>query len=118
MFSSKIIGIALSGFTNGTPGSLDKSDIYGAPGTTYPTNYSTPNNNRGIIGKSNQQFTITDGGLELEVNLTANNGGFKEIRVFTAGGSPSGVPEPASIAIWSLAGTFFAGRGWWRRRQR
>jgi hypothetical protein len=117
MFSSKIIGIALSGFTNGTPGSLDKTDVYGAPGTTYPTNYSSPNNNRGIIGKTNQSFVITDGGLELEVRLTGNNFGFKELRVFTSG-SATGVPEPASIAIWSLAGTFFAGRGWWRRRQR
>jgi hypothetical protein len=118
MFSSKITGIALSGFTSGVQGSLDKTDIYGAPGTTYPTNYTSPNNNRGIIGKTNDSFVITDGGLELEVKLTANNFGFKELRVFTAGGSPTGVPEPASIAIWSLAGTFFAGRGWWRRRQR
>jgi len=117
MFSSKIIGVALSGFTNGVPGSLDKTDVYGAPGTTYPTNYNNPNNNRGIIGKTNDSFVITDGGLELEVALTANNFGFKELRVFTSG-SASGVPEPASIAIWSLAGTFFAGRGWWRRRQR
>ena len=117
-FSSKIIGIALSGTTGGVPGSLDKTDIYGAPGTTYPTGYTNPNNNRGIIGKNNQFFTITNGGTELEVNLTANNLGFKEIRVFTAGGSATGVPEPASIAIWSLAGTFFAGRGFWRRRQR
>jgi hypothetical protein len=116
-FSSKIIGIALSGLTNGVPGSLDKTDIYGAPGTTYPTNYNNPNNNRGIIGKNNQFFTITNGGTELEVSLTANFGGFKELRVFTSG-SATGVPEPASIAIWSLAGTFFAGRGWWRRRQR
>jgi len=118
MFSSKIIGLALSGTTNGVPGSLDKTDVYGAAGTTYPTNYSSPYNNRGIIGKSNEMFTITDGGLELIVNLTANNGGFKELRVFTSGSSPSGVPEPASISIWSLAGTFFAGRGWWRRRPR
>jgi hypothetical protein len=117
MFSTKIIGIALSGLTNGVPGTLDKTDVYGAPSTTYPTNYNNPNNNRGIIGKTNQSFVITDGGLELEVKLTANNFGFKELRVFTAG-SASGVPEPASIAIWSLAGTFFAGRGWWRRRQR
>jgi hypothetical protein len=117
MFSSKIVGIALSGTTAGVPGSLDKTDVYGAPGTTYPTNYSNPNNNRGILGKNNQTFTITDGGLELEVKLTANFDGFKELRVFTAGGSPTGVPEPASIAIWSLAGTFFAGRRWWRRRQ-
>ena len=29
MFSSKIIGIALSGTTGGVPGSLDKTDLYG-----------------------------------------------------------------------------------------
>ncbi len=114
-FSSKIIGIALSGINNG--GSLDKTDVYGAPTTTYPTGYNNPNNSRGPLGKNNQFFTITNGGTELEVNLTANNFGFKELRVFTSG-SATGVPEPASIAIWSLAGTFFAGRGWWRRRQR
>jgi hypothetical protein len=116
MFSSKIIGVALSGLTAGVPGTLDKTDVYGAPGTTYPTNYSNPNNNRGIIGKTNDSFVITDGGLELEVKLTANNFGFKELRVFTAG-SASGVPEPASLAIWSLVGTVFAGRSWWRRRR-
>ncbi len=98
-------------------GRSTKTDVYGAPGTTYPTGYNNPNNNRGIIGKTNQFFTITNGGTELEVNLTANFDGFKELRVFTSG-SATGVPEPASIAIWSLAGTFFAGRGWWRRRQR
>jgi hypothetical protein len=116
-FSSKIIGIALSGVTGGVPGSLDKTDVYGAGGTVYPTGYNNPNNSRGIIGKNNQFFTITNGGTELEVSLTANFDGFKELRVFTSG-SATGVPEPASIAIWSLAGTFFAGRGWWRRRQR
>jgi hypothetical protein len=116
-FSSKILGIALSGFTNGVPGSLDKTDVYGAPGTTYPTNYNNPNNNRGILNKTNQFFTITNGGTELEVSLTANFDGFKELRVFTSG-TATGVPEPASIAIWSLMGTVFAGRGWWRRRQR
>jgi hypothetical protein len=116
MFSSKIIGIALSGFTSGAQGTLDKTDVYGAPATTYPHNYTSPNNNRGIIGKTNDSFVITDGGLELEVKLTANNFGFKELRVFTAG-SATGVPEPASLAIWGLAGTVFAGRGWWRRRR-
>jgi hypothetical protein len=114
-FSSKIIGIALSGLSHG--GTLDQTDVYGAPGTVYPTGYNNPNNSRGILGKTNQFFTITNGGTELEVNLTANFDGFKELRVFTSG-SATGVPEPASIAIWSLAGTFFAGRGWWRRRQR
>lgn len=116
-FSSKIIGIALSGTTAGIPGSLDKTDVYGALGTTYPTGYSNPNNNRGIIGKTNDAFTITNGGTELEVSLTANFDGFKELRVFTAGGSASGVPEPASLSIWALVGTVFAGRGWWRRQR-
>ena len=114
-FSSKIIGIALSGMTGAVPGSLDNTDQYGAPGTTYPTGYNNPNNNRGIIGKNNDTFTITNGGTELEVRLTANFDGFKELRVFTAS-SASGVPEPASLAIWSLIGTVFAGRNWWRRR--
>ena len=71
---------------------------------------TTPNNNRGIIGHTNDSFTITNGGTELIVQLTANFDGFKELRVFTAGGSASGVPEPASLAIWSLVGTVFVGR--------
>jgi len=116
-FSSKIIGIALSGTTAGVPGSLDKTDQYGAPGTTYPTGYTNPSNNRGIIGKNNDLFTITNGGTELEVHLTAQFDGFKELRVFTAGGSASGVPEPASLAVWSLLGTVVAGGKWWRRQR-
>jgi hypothetical protein len=116
-FSSKIIGIALSGTTSGVPGSLDNTDKYGAPGTTYPTGYTNPNNNRGIIGKTNDFFTITNGGTELDVHLTAQFNGFKELRVFTAGGSASGVPEPASLAVWSLLGTVLVGGNWWRRQR-
>jgi len=116
-FSSKIIGIALSGTTGLVPGSLDKTDQYGAAGTTYPTGYTNPNNNRGIIGKTNDFFTIMNGGTELEVHLTAQFDGFKELRVFTAGGSASGVPEPASLAVWSLLGTVLAGGSFWRRQR-
>jgi len=116
-FSSKIIGIALSGTTGGVPGSLDNTDQYGAPGTTYPTGYTNPSNNRGIIGKTNDFFTIMNGGTELEVHLTAQFDGFKELRVFTAGGSASGVPEPASLAVWSLLGTVLVGGSFWRRQR-
>jgi hypothetical protein len=116
-FSSKIIGIALSGATSPTSlGSLGATDIYGAPGTTYPTAYN-PNNNRGIIGHTNDSFQITNGGTELIVQLTANFDGFKELRVFTAGGSASGVPEPASLAIWSLVGVVVVGGNRWRRQR-
>jgi hypothetical protein len=116
-FSSKIIGIALSGTTGAVPGTLDKTDQYGAPGTTYPTGYTSPNNNRGIIGKTNDFFTISNGGTELEVHLTAQFDGFKELRIFTAGGSASGVPEPASLAVWSLLGTVLVGGSFWRRQR-
>jgi hypothetical protein len=116
-FSSKIIGIALSGATSPTSlGSLGATDPYGAPGTTYPTAFN-PNNNRGIIGKTNDSFQITNGGTELIVQLTANFNGLKELRVFTAGGSASGVPEPASLAIWSLVGTVLVGGNRWRRQR-
>jgi len=117
-FSSKIIGIALSGAASPTSlGSLGATDTpYGAPGTTYPTAFN-PNNNRGIIGHTNDSFQITNGGTELIVQLTANNLGFKELRVFTAGGSASGVPEPASLAIWSLVGTVLVGGNRWRRQR-
>jgi hypothetical protein len=120
-FSSKIIGIALSGTTFGVPGTLDKTDNYGSPGTTYPTGYTNSSNNRGIINHTNDSFQITNGGTELIVNLTANLQGFKELRVFTGGGfagsAAAGVPEPASLAIWSLVGTVFAGGRWWRRQR-
>jgi len=117
-FSSKIIGIALSGaFSPTSLGTLGNTDTPYGGSTVYPTAYN-PNNNRGIIGHTNDSFTITNGGTELIVQLTANNGGFKELRVFTSGsGSASGVPEPASLAIWSLVGTVFAGRSWWRRQR-
>jgi hypothetical protein len=115
-FSSKIIGIALSGTTHGVPGTLDTTDHYGAPGTTYPTGYTNPSNNRGIIGHTNDLFTISGGGTVLDVKLTANFDGFKELRVFTAGSSTSGVPEPASLAVWSVLGAVIAGGSWRRRR--
>lgn len=115
-FSSKIIGIALSGTTGGVAGSLDVTDKYGAPTTTYPTGYTNPSNNRGIIGKSNDLFTISSGGTVLDVKLTANFDGFKELRVFTAGTGTAGVPEPASLVVWSIVGAVVAGRS--LRRQR
>jgi hypothetical protein len=113
LFSSKIIGLALSS------ANLQSTNIYGAPGTTYPSaNAGGQNNNGGsIIGKNNQFFTITDGGRELEIQLTGNYNGFKDIRVFTAGNS-SFVPEPASLIVWSVLGTVITGGAWWRRQQR
>jgi hypothetical protein len=112
LFSSKIIGLALSS-TN-----LQNTNIYGAAGTTYPSpNAGGANNNGGsIVGKTNQFFTITDGGRELEVALTANFDGFKDIRVFTAGNS-SFVPEPASLIVWSVLGTVITGGAFWRRQR-
>jgi hypothetical protein len=111
LFSSKIIGLALSG-TN-----LQATNILGAPGTTYysgPTNNS--NNGGSVVGKSNQFFTITDGGLELQVALTANFDGFKDIRVFTANNATT-VPEPASLIVWSVLGTVISGGAFWRRQR-
>jgi hypothetical protein len=111
LFSSKIIGLALSG-TN-----LQATNVLGAAGTTYysgPTNNS--NNGGSVVGKSNQFFTITDGGLELQVALTANFDGFKDIRVFTANNATT-VPEPASLIVWSVLGTVISGGAFWRRQR-
>jgi hypothetical protein len=111
LFSSKIIGLALSA------SNLQSTNVFGAPGTTYPSGPGDPSNNGGsIVGKTNQFFAITDGGLELEVALGANFGGFKEIRVFTAGNSTV-VPEPASLMVWSVLGAVIAGGAWWRRQR-
>jgi len=111
LFSSKIIGVALTG-TN-----LQATNVLGAAGTTYysgPTNNS--NNGGSVVGKSNQFFTITDGGLELQVALTANFDGFKDIRVFTANNATT-VPEPASLIVWSVLGTVISGGAFWRRQR-
>jgi hypothetical protein len=111
LFSSKIIGLALTG-TN-----LQATNVLGAAGTTYysgPTNNS--NNGGSVVGKSNQFFTITDGGLELQVALTANFDGFKDIRVFTANNATT-VPEPASLIVWSVLGTVISGGAFWRRQR-
>jgi hypothetical protein len=111
LFSSKIIGLALSA------SNLSNTNIYGAPGTTYSADGGGANNNFGsIVGKSNQFFTITDGGRELEIALTANNNGFKDIRVFTANNSTF-VPEPASLIVWSVLGTVLSGGAWFRRQR-
>jgi hypothetical protein len=110
LFSSRIIGLSLSA------SNLTATNVFGAPGTTYPSG-GDPNNNGGsIVGKSNQFFTITDGGRELEVQLTSQFLGFKDIRVFTAGNSTT-VPEPASLIVWSLLGTVVSGGAWWRRQR-
>lgn len=111
LFSSKILGLALSA------SNLTSTNIFGAPGTTYPSGQGGPNNNGGsIVGKTNQFFTVSDGGLELTVRLTGNNFGFKDIRVFTAGNATS-VPEPASLIVWSVLGTVLSGGAWWRRQR-
>jgi hypothetical protein len=111
LFSSKIIGLALSA------SNLQSTNIFGAPGTTYPSGPGNPDNNGGsVIGKTNQFWSITDGGLELQVALGANNFGFKEIRVFTANNA-STVPEPASLIVWSVLGTVISGGAFWRRQR-
>jgi hypothetical protein len=111
LFSSKIIGLALS------PSNLIATNVFGAPGTTYYSGGGTPNNNGGsIVGKNNQFFAITDGGRELEVGLAAQFDGFKDVRVFTANNS-SVVPEPASLIVWSVLGTVLTGGAWWPRQR-
>jgi hypothetical protein len=52
----------------------------------------------------------------LEIALTANNNGFKDIRVFTANNSTF-VPEPASLIVWSVLGTVLSGGAWFRRQR-
>jgi hypothetical protein len=109
-FTNKIIGIALFG------PSLNASDIYGAPTTIYPT--GLPNlflQTRGIDYTHADMLSISSNGMTLSLSLPATYGIFDQIRVFTAA---SGVPEPASIFIWSAIGLVLAGRscpGRWRR---
>ena len=103
-FTGKIIGLALFGQ------SLDASDIYGNPSTTYPHGLpSIGTQTRGIDFTHDDRFSITNNGLTLNLQLTAGFGDFDEIRIFAAPAAAS-VPEPASLAIWSGLGLVFAFR--------
>jgi hypothetical protein len=100
-FTGKIIGLALFG------PSLDASDIYGNPSTTYP--HGLPQigtQTRGIDFTHDDRFSITNNGLTLNLQLTAGFGDFDQIRIFAAPAVAS-VPEPASLAIWSGVGIAF-----------
>jgi hypothetical protein len=109
-FSSPIIGIALQNPF------LDQTDNLGAPGTTYPTGYGIPSDNRGIDNRTNDAFIVSNGGKTLEVLFTTNFDAYDSIRVFTANNS-SFVPEPASLIVWSVLGTVMTGGAWWRRQR-
>jgi hypothetical protein len=105
-FTGKIIGLALFG------PSLDSSDIYGNPSTTYPHGLPAIGvQNRGIDMTHNEKFAISSNGLTLNLQLAGGFGSFDEIRVFTAAAVTS-VPEPMSLAIWSGIGLVVV----WRRR--
>jgi len=109
-FTSKIIGIAAFG------AAVDATDaLYGAPGTTYPTG-TIPTvglDTRGIDYRANDKFSISLDGKVLTLHFTGNGDGFDQFRVFT-----SGVPEPASLAVWSLIGVSAGGGSWLRRRRK
>ncbi len=107
-FSTKIIGIALFG------AAVDASDIYGAPGTTYPTG-AVPTvglDTRGIDFRANDMFEISPDGKTLSLHITGKGLGFDQFRVFT-----SGVPEPASLAVWALIGSATGAGSWLRKRR-
>src|SRR5580704_11176705 len=100
-FTGKIIGLALFG------PSLNASDIYGNPSTTYPHGLpSIGTQTRGIDFTHDDRFSITNNGLTLNLQLTAGFGDFDQIRIFAAPAVAS-VPEPASLAIWSGVGIAF-----------
>jgi hypothetical protein len=94
--------------------SIDASDIYGAPGTIYPTGL-VPDaglDTRGIDYRGNDKFTVSADGKTLELHFTGNGDGFDQFRVFTAQ-----VPEPASLAVWSLIAAGFGGSRLLRRKK-
>lgn len=102
-FTNKIIGLALF-----LP-SLDASDIYGSKTTVYP--HGLPNlflQTRGIDYTHADRISISSNGKSLTLQLPAMYGVFDQIRVFTA---TSGVPEPASLVLWSAIGLIVVGRG-------
>ena len=111
-FTTKIIGMSLF-----SP-SVDNGDIYGAPGTTYPT-FGVPIaglDTRGIDFRASDTFAVSADGKTLSVHFTANGLGFDQIRVFTAAAGAV-VPEPASLAVWSIIGSVMGGGTWWRKRK-
>lgn len=90
-FERPIIGLALRRPT------LDASDLYGAPGTTYPTlanpSFREFEFGRGAFGVSDTAQISPD-----RLTLSLNWGGteyFDQLRVFT------GVPEPSAIVMLS-----------------
>jgi hypothetical protein len=108
-FTTEIIGMSLF-----SPSIDDGDPDYGAPGTDYPTNEIpiAGLDTRGIDFRANDKFTISADGKTLSVHFTANGLGFDQIRVFT-----SGVPEPASLAVWSILASVMGGGTWWRKRK-
>jgi hypothetical protein len=100
-FTNKIIGITLFGT------SLNASDIYGNPTTVYPTGLANLFlQTRGIDYTHADLLSISSNGETLTLQLPANYGIFDQIRVFTAA---SGVPEPASLLVWSAIGLVLVG---------
>ncbi len=108
-FANAIVGISLF-----NP-SLDNGDPIFGTGTIYPTG-TIPTvglDSRGIDKRINDSFSISADGKTLTLHLTANYAGFDQIRVLT-----SGVPEPASLAVWTVLGSVFGGGSWLRRRRK
>lgn len=108
-FANSIVGISLF-----NP-SLDNGDPIFGTGTIYPTG-TVPTvglDTRGIDHRVNDTFEISADGKTLTVHFTANFAGFDQIRVLT-----SGVPEPASLAVWSVLGSVVGGGSWLRRRRK
>lgn len=94
-FENPIVGLALLAATLGT------TDSFG-PDTLYP-NSDTYRGLGGLAG--GDRFSISPDGKTLTLAFSAAGKDFDQLRIFTSGGGfGSPVPEPGSLAVWSIAG--------------
>ncbi len=107
-FSGDILAVMYNG--NGSHEVTSTPEL-GAIGTNYP---AAPFPARGLEGADN--FSVAGNILDMDLDMYVSQPG-DWIRVVTEASPGPPVPEPASIAVWSVLGAIALGIGWRRRRR-